>query len=440
MFHSFHLRGGVKRVLTSGQLIYKSFGGVRFMSFTRFLQFNKYHAHRAKGLFMGTRVILRNSNNGHFTFILGLGTLFYLSNLIRTIVMSSTRRGATNGFIGSGRLTILGGVVCVLTRGTSYLSYLISVIGRHYIFRVRRILGTRVFLNFFGTSLDGHYHTNFFIGRRVTIVYIFDILLFIRLNGLIRFRNTHGVIYPTMGINKLVTTTTSSGKYSYLVSGGKIGLIRSYRVITSLRLLLFVGRRIISRVVRTRFIINTMNSVTIMYLLTLHIYFFIGSGTYTRARRAMGLTRPFTITLYGMVICNGSVRTLTLGHVGMDQRDNRRNFTFTNFRFNGSTLIRGSTTSGLRVGILRSRRSPHTLTTGHRDVKRGVIGHFTYNGPIFRGLYLKGGLFITRFTMFVFGHRGLIYNFLCPLGFFYKVVTRSDHWGFVYRCCASIRL
>lgn len=161
---------GIQIISSCRQLIDQGQGSVREMSLLRLNTLYRNNANRAQGLIVGSRMVLRNSNNRHLELSLCLGTLLYLSDLIRALTMAATRRCASNRFIGCRGFSILCGMIGITFRGTCNFCYLLCIIRGNCILTIRGIFRIGVYLYLYGAKFYRHYNFYLFIGCRITIL------------------------------------------------------------------------------------------------------------------------------------------------------------------------------------------------------------------------------------------------------------------------------
>ncbi len=189
-----------------------------------------------------------------------------------------------------------------------------------------------------------------------------------------------------------------------------------------------MGRRVVTRVVGPGLIVYTVNGINVVDFLFFFFKRAIYSGASEGPRGLVGLARPFTITLYGVIICNSGIGTLTNWDVGMDKGNYGRNFAFAYFRFNGSTLIGCGATSGLGKRITRARRAIANFSTNNGNFKRGTIGAFSHFGSFLGFINFYARHFIKRNFVFILGLRGLFLGQRGSFSFFLTMVTRGYDW------------
>ncbi len=195
-------------------------------------------------------------------------------------------------------------------------------------------------------------------------------------------------------------------------------------IVTLCRVLKAVYRTIITRMIGTRFKIDTMNGITNVLGASLNTVRMILGTTSNRARVFRRRARPLAIARDRMVICNGSVSTFTNGNIRMGEGYYSRHLAFAYLRFKSVTLVGSSTTSGLSVG--KSRLPYGYVATGLAydlnyhgtatdvlchdvNLTRGVVGQLTVNGA-------NAGFINLNFRLIINGELVTLFSFISTHG------------------------
>ena len=245
------------------------------------------------------------------------------------------------------------------------------------VLRISKVLNIKEFLNLLHTLLGKVDDLVFLINYEVTGLDNFFTHDGCHLGHLVAGFTTLQLLCKDIAhfikLGGLAALSGNDQRCTCLVDQDRVNLIDDTVVQISLYQLLFVDNHVVTKVIKSQFVVGyicDIASVCCTALFWLHV---IQNDTYCQAEELMNLTHPLSISLCQVVVDCYNVNTFAFQSIQVCRKCGNKGLTFTSLHLCDTSLMKNNTTDDLYPVMLHTKNSFGTFTYNCKCLRKKVI-------------------------------------------------------------------
>ena len=344
--------------------------------------------------------VLESDGSQGLTFPFYLNMFFCLNRLMQTIRITSSRHDTSGKLINDHNLIIFYYIVLITEHQIISTECQVHIVLNLQILCICQILNIEELLYFFYTLLCQSNDFIFFINDKVT-----------SLSDLFSHNSCHLGHFST-GFTFLKLTCQNicnliqSGRLTALTGNNQrcSGFIDQYRVHLvndgimkiSLYQLLFINYHVVTKVIKSQFVVGDIGNITGVLFPTLIVVHIIQYHTYGQTEEFMDFSHPFCISLCQIVIDGNDVHALSFQCIQISRKCRNKGLTFTGSHLCDTSLVKNDTTDDLYTVVFQSNGTLCTLTDSGICFRKQVIQCLSICQSVLIFLRLCAKLFVSQ--------------------------------------------
>ena len=313
---------------------------------------------------------------------LNLHMLFRLDRLMKTIGVTTTRHDTSGKLINDQDLVIFYNIILILVHQIMCTKCKDDVVLDLQVFRICQVLDIKEFLNLLDTLLGKVDDLIFLIYNEVTGL---DNLLTHDgchlghlMAGLTTLQLLCKDIAHLIKLGGLAALSGNDQRCTCLIDQDRVDLIDDTVVKISLNKLFFIDDHIVTKIIKSKFVVCYVCDVTSVCRTTLFRLHVVKYHAYSQAKELVNLTHPLSISFCQVVVDGYDVDTFSLKGIQICRKCGNKSFTFTCFHLGDTALVKDDTTDDLYTVMLHSKYTFGCLTYGGKCLRKKIIQCCTF--------------------------------------------------------------
>ncbi len=207
--------------------------------------------------------------------MLNLNIFLSFKCLVQTVIITSAKHNTTRKFVNNKYLTVFNNIINITAHNACCLDGLIDMVEQRGIFHIHKIFNTKTRFGFLYTALCKCCSFCFFVNNIVTVIGFLSVLLFVHLGNLNHFKAFCKFICTPVHIGRLIAFTADDKRCSCLVNKDRVYLVNYGKGMLSLHFLCFILHHIVTKIVKSHFVICAVGNIAVIRFFSFIIVFFV---------------------------------------------------------------------------------------------------------------------------------------------------------------------